>query len=184
MLLSLFGAGAGLVSFLLLRAGYGFLVWGLLPFLALILAALVLVAGIWWLSGATCRASGSPVIPRRSRARIRSVADHAVGMMYSRELMDDGREMDAGRLEERLSELEKLAEDLEGVPDSEVVGILDRAVALLAEVNARIEAGLSEAEGEARELGDLLEKIDFGPFDAALEDLEDLEQPSGGPGGG
>ncbi len=51
MLLSLFGAGAGLVSFLLLRAGYGFLVWGLLPFLALILAALVLVAGIWWLSG-------------------------------------------------------------------------------------------------------------------------------------
>ncbi len=98
--------------------------------------------------------------------------------------MDDGREMDAGRLEERLSELEKLAEDLEGVPDSEVVGILDRAVALLAEVNARIEAGLSEAEGEARELGDLLEKIDFGPFDAALEDLEDLEQPSGGPGGG
>jgi hypothetical protein len=51
LLLSLFGAGAGLVSFLLLRAGYGFLVWGLLPFLALILVALVLVAGIWWLSG-------------------------------------------------------------------------------------------------------------------------------------
>jgi hypothetical protein len=85
------------------------------------------------------------------------------------------------RLEERLAELEKLAEELEGVPDSGVVGVLDRAVALLAEVNARIEAGLSEAEVEARELGDLLEKVDFGPFDAALEDLE---RPSDDPGGG
>ena len=93
--------------------------------------------------------------------------------------MDGGE--DIGRLEERLSELERLAEELEGVPDSEVVGVLDRAVALLAEVNARIEAGLASAEGEARELGDLLEKVDFGPFDAALEDLE---RPTGGPGGG
>jgi exonuclease VII small subunit len=85
------------------------------------------------------------------------------------------------RFEERLEELEKLVEELESVPDSGVVGILDRAVALLAEVNARIEAGLSEAEDEARELGDLLEKVDFGPFDAALEDLE---RPSDDPGGG
>jgi len=85
------------------------------------------------------------------------------------------------RLEERLLELEKLAEELEGVPDSGVVDILDRAVALLAEVNARVEAGLASAEGEARELGDLLEEIDFGPFDAALENLEG---PSGGSGGG
>jgi hypothetical protein len=89
--------------------------------------------------------------------------------------------MGMGPLEGRLAELERLAEELEGVPDSEVVGVLDRAVALLAEVNARIEAGLSEAEGEARELGDLLAKVDFGPFDAALEDLE---RPSGGPGAG
>jgi len=94
--------------------------------------------------------------------------------------MDGERGTEMERLEERLAELEKLAEELEGVPDSGVVGVLDRAVALLAEVNARIEAGLSEAEGEARELGDLLEKVDFGPFDAALEDLE---RPSGGPGG-
>ena len=85
------------------------------------------------------------------------------------------------RLEERLSELEKLAEELEGVPDSGVVDILDRAVALLAEVNARVEDGLALAEGEARELGDLLGQIDFGPFDAALENLE---RPSGGPDGG
>jgi hypothetical protein len=95
--------------------------------------------------------------------------------------MDSGKEIDLRRLEERLSELEKLAEELEGVPDSGVVDILDRAVALLAEVNARVEANLSEVEGEARELGDLLEEIDFGPFDAALERLE---RPSGGPGGG
>ena len=95
--------------------------------------------------------------------------------------MDGGKEIDVRRLEERLSELEKLAEELEGVPDSGVVDILDRAVALLAELNARVEAGLASAEGEARELSDLLEEIDFGPFDAALENLE---WPSGGPGGG
>jgi len=95
--------------------------------------------------------------------------------------MDDARGADLERLEERLAELEKLAEELEGVSDEEVVGILDRAVALLAEVNARIEAGLAQAEGEAQELGELLEKVDFGPFDAALKDLE---RPSDGPGGG
>jgi hypothetical protein len=94
--------------------------------------------------------------------------------------VDGGKEIDVRRLEERLSELEKLAEELEGVPDSGVVDILDRAVALLAEVNARVESNLSEVEGEARELGELLEEIDFGPFDAALENLE---RPSGGPGG-
>ncbi len=101
-------------------------------------------------------------------------------MMYSPDSMDGGRGSDIGRLEERLAELEKLAEELESVPDSGVVDVLDRAVALLAEVNAGIEAGLLEAEGEARELGDLLQKVDFGPFDAALEDLE---RPSGGQGG-
>jgi hypothetical protein len=101
-------------------------------------------------------------------------------MMYSPDSMDGGRGSDIGRLEERLAELEKLAEELESVPDSGVVDVLDRAVALLAEVNAGIEAGLLEAAGEARELSDLLEKVDFGPFDAALEDLE---RSSGGQGG-
>ncbi len=101
-------------------------------------------------------------------------------MMYSPDSMDGGRGSDIGRLEERLAELEKLAEELESVPDSGVVDVLDRAVALLAEVNAGIEAGLLEAEGEARGLSDLLEKVDFGPFDAALEDLE---RSSGGQGG-
>jgi hypothetical protein len=103
-----------------------------------------------------------------------------VGMMYSPGSMDGGREGDMDRLEERLAELEKLADELEGVADAEVVGILDRAVALLAEVNARVEAGLSSAESEARELGDLLQNVDFSSFDAVLKDLE---RPPGGPGG-
>jgi hypothetical protein len=103
-----------------------------------------------------------------------------VGMMYSPGSMDGGRKVDIDRLEERIGELEKLADELEGVPDAEVVGILDRAVALLAEVNARVEAGLSSAEGGARELGDLLQNVDFDSFDAALKDLE---RPSGGSGG-
>ena len=102
-------------------------------------------------------------------------------MMYSPGSMNGGQGADAGHLEERVAELEKLVEELEGVPDSEVVGILDRAVALLAEINAGIEAGLISAEGEARELGDLLERVDFGSFDATLKDLE---RPSGGAGGG
>ncbi len=38
---------------------------------------------------------------------------------------------------------------------------------------------VDDAEGEARELGDLLEGVDFGPFDAALEDLE---RSAGDPG--
>ncbi len=99
--------------------------------------------------------------------------------------MSDGRSVDMNSLEERLAELERLAEDLEGVPDAEVVDVLDRAVTLLTEVNARIEAGLSSAEGEAQELGNLLESVDFGPFDAALEDLRGHSEPeplSGGPG--
>jgi hypothetical protein len=95
--------------------------------------------------------------------------------------MDGELGADIGHLEERLAELERLVEELESVPDSEVVGLLDRAVALLAEVNAGIEAGSLEAEGEAQELGNLLEEVDFGSFDAALEDLE---HPSGGPGEG
>jgi hypothetical protein len=95
--------------------------------------------------------------------------------------MNDEQSVESGHLEERLAQLESLAEELEGVPDSEVVGVLDRAMALLAEVNARIEAGLSSADSEAREIGDLLERVDFGSFDTALEDLE--RHPDG-PGGG
>jgi uncharacterized protein (DUF58 family) len=51
LLLSLFGGLMGVVSFLLLRAGYGFVVWGVLPFLALLLVALVLGALVWRAAG-------------------------------------------------------------------------------------------------------------------------------------
>ncbi len=106
-------------------------------------------------------------------------------MLYSPEPVEEGARKGDGRaaverLEERLAELERLAEALDGVPDEEVVGVLERAVALLAEVNAGLEQGLRASEGEARELGDLLERVDFGPFDEALERVE---RPSGGAGG-
>ena len=105
-------------------------------------------------------------------------------MMYSPNPMDGGRGTDVGRLQERLAKLETLLEEMEGVPDPEVVGVLDRAVALLQEVNAGIEAGLLSAEGEARELGDLLERVDFGHFDAAFENLEGASGSEGPPNGG
>lgn len=128
---------------------------------------------------ATCRED--PAAPGRSRVEERPVSERAARIMYSPEPMSGGQGADIGRLEERVAELERLVEELEGVPDSEVVGILDRAVALLTEVNAGLEAGLLSTEGEARDLGDLLESVDFGSLDAVLEDLE---RPSGGAGGG
>ena len=60
LLLSLFGTGAGLASFFLLRAGYGFLVWGLLPFLALVLAALVLITFVLRAAGGRLPGAGRP----------------------------------------------------------------------------------------------------------------------------
>jgi hypothetical protein len=71
LLLSLLGAGAGLASFLLLRAGYGFLVWGLLPFLTLLLAALVLGAVLWWAAGGTLPGVGRQQEPRDDASRKR-----------------------------------------------------------------------------------------------------------------
>jgi hypothetical protein len=58
LLLSLLGGGAGVAAFLLLRAGYGFLVWGLLPPLALILIAAILGAVLWWAAGGSRRGTG------------------------------------------------------------------------------------------------------------------------------
>ena len=50
VLLSLFGAGAGVVSFLLLRAGYGLVVWGVLPFLTLVVVAVTFGVAVWRLT--------------------------------------------------------------------------------------------------------------------------------------
>jgi hypothetical protein len=51
LLLVISGASAGVISFLLLRAGYEILVWGLLPFLSLLLISLALCGGVWWAAG-------------------------------------------------------------------------------------------------------------------------------------
>ncbi len=150
----------------------------------------------FWLLSASARSSCGPQVglgealsiptaPGRSCARAEIRIPETTGrqgMMYSPWLMDVGREANnIERLEERLAELEKLTEKLEDASGSGVVDVLDRAVALLKDVNAHIEAGLLKSEGEAQELDDLLKKADFGPFDAALEELK---RPLGGPGGG
>jgi hypothetical protein len=69
LLLSLLGAGTGVVSFLLLRAGYGFVVWGVLPFLALLVAALILGAVLWWGAGGTLPGAGRKQEPRAGSSR-------------------------------------------------------------------------------------------------------------------
>jgi hypothetical protein len=51
LLLGLLGSVAGVAAFLLFRAGYGFMVWGLLPPLALLLVAVGLGAILLWASG-------------------------------------------------------------------------------------------------------------------------------------
>ena len=53
--MSLFGAGAGVVSFILLRAGYGIVVWGVLPLLTLIVVGNVVSVAAWRLAGGRLR---------------------------------------------------------------------------------------------------------------------------------
>lgn len=101
--------------------------------------------------------------------------------------MEDRRESrgempDLEELEGRISELENLADGLGDVPDEELVGTLGRAIELLGEVNAGIEDGISSLGEESQEVGGLLDRMDFGAFDAALRELEEQERGSGGPG--
>jgi len=96
--------------------------------------------------------------------------------------MEDRRETpELGRLEEKVGELEKLADTLDGVPEAELVGALDRAVELLRQINTGIETELDAAEKESREIGEIVEGLDLGPFDEALEDLERQERDAGAP---
>ncbi len=73
LLLSLFGTGAGVIAFLLLRAGYGFVAWGVLPFLALVLVTVVFGAVVWRLTRGdlldTRRSGGPEEKPRREGSR-------------------------------------------------------------------------------------------------------------------
>jgi hypothetical protein len=96
--------------------------------------------------------------------------------------MEDRRETpDLGELEEKVGELERLADSLGTVPDEELVGALGRAVELLREINARIEMGLDAAGDEARGVGEIIESLDLGPFDEALGELERRERNAGEP---
>ena len=85
-------------------------------------------------------------------------------------------------LEEKVDELEKLTDSLDDVPEEELVGTLNEAVKLLAEINAGIEARLDTAGDESREIGALLGQVDFGPFDEAMEEHEHRERTTGEPG--
>lgn len=105
-------------------------------------------------------------------------------MVYSPEPMEDrGKTPDRRELDEKVGELERIADSLGGVPDEELVGTLNAAVELLGEINARIEARIDAAGAESQEIGGLLESVDFGPFDEALEDAERRERTPGEPGG-
>ncbi len=105
-------------------------------------------------------------------------------MMYSPGPMEGGaRDLgDLGNLEEKVGELERLADGLQGVPDGELVGALDEAVGLLREINAGIEAELDAAGEGAWEASALLDSLGFGPFDEALAELERQERSAGEPG--
>ena len=96
-------------------------------------------------------------------------------------MSEDQKTGDVQEIEARLAELEKLADNLGDVPEEEMVGSLDRAVALLVEINRSIESGLRSASDGERALGEALGSIGFGPFDGVLEELERQERTPGDP---
>ena len=101
------------------------------------------------------------------------VTETATAMVYSPGSMEDRREAPGvEEFEKRVEELEGITDRLGTVPDEDLVETLDRAVALLREINAGIEAGIHHAGEETRELDTLLDGVDFGPFDRALEEFE------------
>ena len=83
-------------------------------------------------------------------------------------------------LEERVEELEDLADALANAPDEELVEVLNRAVSLLGEVNAGIEAGIRSANEGTNGVGEVLGRMGFRDFDAALGDFEERERSAGG----
>ena len=111
-------------------------------------------------------------------------AEGAAGMVYSPGLMEySGKKQDElDALEEKVGELERLTDALDEVPEEELVGTLNEAVELLAEINSSIESRLDKAGKESREVGSLLGQVDFGPFDEAMEDHEHKERTTGEPG--
>lgn len=104
-------------------------------------------------------------------------------MMYSPGPMEDRRDApDIERLEKQVDELERLTDALGTVPDEEVVEVLGRAVGLLKEINAGIEAGVHSARDRLGDVDALLARVNLGPFDEAMEELERQERNAGEPG--
>jgi hypothetical protein len=89
------------------------------------------------------------------------------------------RAPDIEGLEKKVGELERLADTLDGVPDEQLVAVLGRAVELLKEINTGIETELVDADRESREIGEIIDGLDLGPFDEALDELERRERDSG-----
>lgn len=83
-----------------------------------------------------------------------------------------GAELSAEGLERQVAELEGLSQRLSQAQDEELPGLLERAVELVDEINAGIEDRLAAASAESGEAEGLLDRVDFGPFDAALGSLE------------
>ncbi len=111
------------------------------------------------------------------------MAEIATAMVYSPGLMEDRREAPSvEELEKRVEELEGITDRLGAVRDEDLVGTLDRAVSLLREINAGIEAGIHQTGEETRNLDTLLGGMDFGPFDRAMEEFEGRD-PGGNTGG-
>ena len=103
-------------------------------------------------------------------------------MMYSPEPMEDRKETpDLRELEEKVGELERLADSFGDVTDKELVGTLNRAVELLREINVHLEANLDTAADESHEIGTIIDGLDIGPFDEALGELERQERNAGEP---
>ncbi len=96
--------------------------------------------------------------------------------------MEEKHAPDVDRLEKQVDELERLTDTLGEVPDEEVVAVLGRAVELLREINSGIESGLSDSHRGTQEVSALLERVNLGPFDEALEEIETRERSGGEPG--
>lgn len=113
-----------------------------------------------------------------------SQAEGVARMVYSPTSMENrGKEQGGAEgLEAKVGELEQLTDSLDEVPDEELVGTLGEAVELLAAINTTIEKRLEAAGKESQEIGDLLGGVDFGPFDAALEEHETRERTIDEPG--
>lgn len=103
--------------------------------------------------------------------------------MYSPSPMEDeSHKPDVEQLERQVGELESLTDSLGDVPDEEVVEALGRAVELLREINTGIESGLRSAREGARDVNEVLERVNLGRFDEALERLEAEERGDDEPG--